>query len=110
MKKQRNVTSLAKGQRNSAMIERRAKGTVDRCICVHTSCFKRAGCEMRLPGLLEADSQSLGPRRHGVAVLQVSWRLVGTYAWEKSRGCWEGVAVKADALALTPRSCALFAD
>lgn len=52
MKKQRNVTSLAKGQRNSAMIERRAKGTVDRCICVHTSCFKRAGCEMRLPGLL----------------------------------------------------------
>ena len=64
---------------------------------------------MRLPGLLEADSQSLGPRRHGVAVLQVLWRFSGYICVGKSRGCWEGVAVKADALALTPRSCALFA-
>lgn len=39
-------------------------------------------------------------------MLQVSWRFVGTYGVGISRGCLEGVAVKADALALTPRSCA----
>lgn len=56
MKKQRNVTPLTKNRQrnNSATMSKGGQKVlaVDRCICVHTSCFKRAGCEMRLPGLL----------------------------------------------------------
>jgi hypothetical protein len=39
------------------------RGTVDRCVCVQTSCFMGAGWEMRLSGLLAGKGAEVLGRR-----------------------------------------------